>query len=55
MYIINPLTGQWRHLTNIPAARGAPAVVGEADNILVIKEKTNKFLTQYNFIVWRRF
>ena len=48
MYIINPLTGQWKHLTNTPVARGGPAVVGVADNILVIKGKTNKFLTQYS-------
>ena len=48
MYIINPLTGQWKHLTDISAARGGPAVVGVADNILVIKGKTNKFLTQYS-------
>ena len=48
MYIINPLTGQWKHLTNIPAARGGPALVGVADNIVVIKGKTNKFLTQYS-------
>ena len=47
MYIINPLTGQWKHLTNIAAARGGPAVVGVADNILVIKGKTNNFLTQH--------
>ena len=34
--IFNPSTGQWKHLTNIPAARSAPAVVGVADTIIVI-------------------
>ena len=35
--IFNPSTGQWKHLTNIPAARNAPAVVSVANsNILVI-------------------
>ena len=34
--IFNPSTGQWIHFTNIPVARCAPAVVGVADNIIVI-------------------
>ena len=42
VHIFNPLTGQWKHLTNIPAARSAPAVVGVADSILVIGGVTNK-------------
>ena len=29
----NPSTGQWKHLTNIPAARSAPAVVKVADKL----------------------
>ena len=34
--VFNPSTGQWKHLTNIPAARCGLAVVGVADNIIVI-------------------
>ena len=34
--IFNASSGQWKHLTNIPAARSGPAVVGVADNIIVI-------------------
>ena len=34
--IFNLSTGQWEHLTNIPAARAATAVVGVADNIIMI-------------------
>ena len=41
-YIFNPSTGQWKHLTNIPAARSGPAVVGVADSILVIGGVTNE-------------
>ena len=40
--IFNPSTGQWKYLTNIPAARGGPAVVGVADNILAIGGVTNE-------------
>ena len=40
--IFNPSTGQWKHLTNIPAARTAPAVVGVADSILVIGGVANE-------------
>ena len=39
--ILNPLTGQWKHLTNVPAARSGTAVVGVADNIIVIGGTTN--------------
>ena len=34
--VFNSSTGQWKHLTNIPAARSVPAVVGVANNIMVI-------------------
>ena len=34
--ILNPSTGQWKHLTNIPEERSGTAVVGVADNIIVI-------------------
>ena len=40
--IFNPSTGQWKNLTNIPAARNGPAGVGVANNILIIGGKTNK-------------
>ena len=40
--IFNPSTGQWKHLTNIPAARRGLAVVGVVDNILVIGGVTNE-------------
>ena len=45
VYIFNTSTGQWKHLTNIPAVRSRPAVVGVADNILVIGglAKDNKY------------
>ena len=45
VYIFNPSTGQWKHLTIIPAARCSPAVVGVADYILVIGglAKDNKY------------
>ena len=42
MCVLNPSTGQWKHLTNIPAARCDAAAVGVADNILVIRGLTNK-------------
>jgi len=38
----NPSTDHWKHLTNIPAARSFPAVVGVADQIIVIGGMTNK-------------
>ena len=47
----NPSTGQWKHLTNIPAARGGPAAVSVADNILVIGGVTNKN-DKYSNTVW---
>ena len=49
--IFNPSTGQWKHLTNIPAARSAPAVVGVADNnILVAGGTTNE--AKYSNTLW---
>ena len=49
--IFNPSTGQWKHLTNLPAARVAPAVVGVADNIIIIMGgKTND--GEYSNTVW---
>ena len=50
VYIFNPSTGQWKHLTNIPAARGAPAVVGVADSILVIGGVINE--NKYSNTMW---
>ena len=43
-------TGQWEHLTNIPAARSVPAVVGVADNIIVIGGTTNDL--KHSYTVW---
>ena len=34
--IFNPSTGQWKNLINIPAARCGPAVVGVADNSIIV-------------------
>ena len=50
VYIFNPSTGQWKHLTNIPAARAGPAVVGVADSILVIGGTTNE--NKYSNTIW---
>ena len=50
VHIFNPSTGQWKHLTNIPAARDALAVVGVADNILVIGGTTNE--NKYSNTIW---
>ena len=47
--VFNPSTGQWNNLTNIPAARGTPAVVGVADNIMVIGGTNND---EYSNTVW---
>ena len=47
MNIFNPSTGQWKHLTNILAARSAPAVVGVTDNIIVIGGVTNDYEYSY--------
>ena len=48
--IFNSSTGQWKHLTNIPAARSGSAVVGVADDILVIGGITNNY--EYSNTVW---
>ena len=52
VYIFNSTTVQWpwKHLINIPAARGALAVVGVADNILVIGGLTNE--SKYSNSLW---
>ena len=46
----NPSTGQWKHITNIRAARFAAAVVGVADNIIVIGGVNNDH--KYSNTVW---
>ena len=48
--IFNSSTGQWKHLTNIPAAKHALAVVGVADDILVIGGMTNE--SKYSNTMW---
>ena len=48
--IFNPSTGQWEHLTNIPAASSSTAVVGVADNIIVIGGKVDN--KEYSNTVW---
>jgi len=49
--VFNPSTGQWKHLTNIPAARSAPAVVDVANDIIVIGGVTNDN-GKYSNTVW---
>ena len=51
VYIFNPSNGQWQHLTNIPAARSAPAVVSAADDIIIIGRVTNK-KNEFSNTVW---
>ena len=48
--IFNPPTGRWKHLTNIPAVRNFSAVVGVADNIIVIGGFTDN--AKYCNTVW---
>ena len=48
--VFNSSTGQWKHLSNIPAARSTLAVVGVADNIVVIGGVTND--DKYSNTVW---
>ena len=48
---LNPSTGQWKHLTNIPAARSFPAVVSMDDGMIVIGGMTNQN-TKYSNTVW---
>ena len=49
--IFNPLTGQWKRVTNIPASRSGTAVVGLSEEILVIGGSTNKN-TEISNTVW---
>ena len=49
--IFIPSTGEWKPLANIPAARSGPAVVGVANNIIVIGGLTNKN-NEYSNSVW---
>jgi len=51
MYTLSQSTGQWKHSTNIPAARNSPAVVGVSDMIIVIGGMTNKN-REYSNTVW---
>ena len=51
VYIFNPSTGQWKHLTNIPEARSGPVVVVVDDsNILVIGGMNDE--AEYSTTVW---
>ena len=50
VYALNPSTGQWQHLTNIPAARSFPAVMSVADNMILIGGLTNN--CEYSNTVW---
>jgi len=51
VHTLNPSTGQWKHLTYIPAARSLPAAVGVADKIIVIGGMINKN-REYSNTVW---
>ena len=51
VYALNPSIGQWKHLTNIPAARSFPAVVSMGDRMMVIGGLTNKN-TEFSNSVW---
>ena len=42
VFALNPSTGQWTHLTNIPAARSFPAAVNMDDKMIVIGGMTSK-------------
>ena len=48
--IFDSFIGQWKHLTNIPAARSAPAVVGMTNSILVMGGVTID--NKYSNTVW---
>ena len=48
--VFNPSTDQWENLTKMPASRSSPAVVGVADNILVVGGATNS--GKYSYKVW---
>ena len=51
VYVLNQKTGQWTHLTNIPAARSFPAVVSMDDKMIVIGGMTSKN-REYSNSVW---
>ena len=51
VYVLNPKTGQWTHLTNIPAARSFPAAVIINDKMIVIGGMTSKN-KEYSNRVW---
>ena len=48
--VFNSSTGQWKYLTSIPATRNAPAVVGVADNIIVVGGRSID--NKYSNTVW---
>jgi len=48
---LNLPTGQWKHITNIPAARSFPAVVGVSDKIIVLGGVTDKNI-EFSNTVW---
>ena len=48
---LNPSTGQWTHLTNIPAGRSSPAAVNMDDKMIVIGGMTSKN-KEYSNRVW---
>ena len=48
---LNPSTGEWKHLTNIPTARSFPVVVSVDDKMIVIGGMTNKN-KEYSNTVW---
>ena len=51
VYALNPSTGQWNCLTNIPAARSFPAAVNMDDKMIVIGGLTSKN-NEYSDRVW---
>ena len=51
VYVLNPSTGQWKYLTNIPAARSFPAAVNMDDKMIVIGGMTSKN-KEYSNRVW---
>ena len=51
VYALDPSTGQWKHLTDIPAARSFPAVVSIGDKMIVIGGMTNKN-SDFSNLVW---
>ena len=51
MFALNPKTGQWTHLTNIPVATSYPAAVSMDDKMIVIGGMTSKN-KEYSNRVW---